>query len=82
MTTAILAIDLGKFNSVLCWYEPATKATEFRTIKTTPELLRKELTRQPVAKVVFEAGRKSRSHPDDRAACVERSDTPVSLTLS
>ena len=49
MTTAILTIDLGKFNSVLCWYEPATKATEFRTIKTTPELLRKELTRQPVA---------------------------------
>ena len=55
MTTAILAIDLGKFNSVLCWYEPDTKATVFRTIKTTPAELRKELLRQPVVTVVFEA---------------------------
>jgi hypothetical protein len=26
MSATILAIDVGKFNSVLCWYEPATRA--------------------------------------------------------
>ena len=48
MTTTILALDLGKFNSVFCWYEPISRSTTFRTVKTTPEDLRKELTRQPV----------------------------------
>ena len=55
MSTTILAIDLGKFNSVLCWYEPLGRTAMFRTVKTTPEELRKELTRQPVIVVVFEA---------------------------
>ena len=36
MTTAILAIDLGNFNSVSVNYDPVTKATEFRSFKTTP----------------------------------------------
>jgi hypothetical protein len=48
MSVPILAIDLGKFNSVLCWYEPATRAATFRTTKTTPEDLRREFTRHPV----------------------------------
>jgi hypothetical protein len=26
MSTTILAVGLGKFNSVLCWYDPATRA--------------------------------------------------------
>jgi hypothetical protein len=26
MSATILAIDVGKFNSVLCWYEPANRA--------------------------------------------------------
>ena len=51
----ILAINLGKFNSVLVWFEPETRSTAYRTIKTTPELLRVELLRQPVVSVVFEA---------------------------
>ena len=55
MSTTILAIDLGKFNSVLCWYEPTTKDTTFRTVRTSANELRKELTRQAVAQVVFEA---------------------------
>jgi hypothetical protein len=33
MTTAILALDLGKFNSVLCWYEPESRTAEFRTVR-------------------------------------------------
>ena len=55
MNTTILAIDLGKFNSVLCWYEPGTREAAFRTARTTPADLDRELTRQPVAAVVFEA---------------------------
>jgi hypothetical protein len=31
----ILAIDLGKFNSVLCGFDPATPHAEFWTAKTT-----------------------------------------------
>jgi hypothetical protein len=31
----ILAIDLGRFNSVLCWYEPTSRAGTFRTAATT-----------------------------------------------
>lgn len=53
--TTILAVDLGKFNSVLVWFEPDSRSSIFRTVKTTPEQLRVELTRQPVAQVVFEA---------------------------
>jgi hypothetical protein len=33
-TPHILAVDLGKFNSVFCWYEVSTKATAFRTVAT------------------------------------------------
>jgi transposase len=55
MSSTILAIDLGKFNSVLCWYDPDARTDRFRTTPTTPDDLRRELTRQPVARAVFEA---------------------------
>jgi transposase len=55
MDDTILAIDLGRFNSVLCWYEPTTKATSFRATPTTPADLRRELLRRPVGRVVIEA---------------------------
>ena len=42
-TPTILAIDLGKFNSVFCWFDPATKATTFRTVPSTPEAIRDAL---------------------------------------
>jgi hypothetical protein len=32
----ILAIDLGKFKSVACRYDPATAQHAFQTIATTP----------------------------------------------
>ncbi len=35
MDGLILAVDLGKFNSVCCWYDTATKAATFRSAKTT-----------------------------------------------
>src|SRR5687767_12464395 len=34
--TRILALDLGKFNSVLCVYDPATHAHHFESLATTP----------------------------------------------
>jgi transposase len=51
----ILAIDLGRFNSVCCWYEPASKAATFRTVATTPADVRRELLRRPAGRVVVEA---------------------------
>ena len=57
MNSTILAIDLGKFNSVLCWFDPDARAERFRTTPTTPDDLRRELVRQPIAQVVFEAHR-------------------------
>ena len=35
--TRILALDLGKFNSVLCVYDPATHAHRFASAQTTPQ---------------------------------------------
>lgn len=55
MASTILAVDLGKFNSVLCWFEPESRKAEFRTVRSTAAELRVELTRQPVTQVVFEA---------------------------
>jgi transposase len=54
-TPLILAIDLGKFNSVFCWYDPIPKATSFRTVPTDPEKIRAALLRHPNVTVVMEA---------------------------
>src|SRR5262249_28406814 len=56
MDGLILAIDLGKFNSVCCWYDTATKSTTFRQAKTTLADLGRDLTWRRVAGVVIEAG--------------------------
>jgi transposase len=55
MDGLILAIDLGRFNSVCCWYDGPTNAPAYRTTPTTPLDLRRELLRRPVARVVIEA---------------------------
>ncbi len=34
-TLPILAVDLGKFNSVLCWFHTSSGELRFRTIRTT-----------------------------------------------
>jgi transposase len=54
-TNTILAVDLGKFKSVCCWYDLATKATTFRTIATSPSELPDAIQRQPNVTVVIEA---------------------------
>ena len=52
---AILAIDLGKFKSVTCQYDPETQEAAYATIPTDPETLKKLLERINPELVVFEA---------------------------
>jgi len=55
----IVAVDLGKFNSVLCRFDPATAAHSFVTLTTDCESITRELEKVPAADrastlVVFE----------------------------
>jgi hypothetical protein len=55
----ILAFDLGKFNSVLCRFDPATAVHSFASLTTTREAITHELEPVPIADrsavlVVFE----------------------------
>jgi transposase len=55
MTDTIIAIDLGRHNSVACIYQRATRQHSFRTLDTTPEAVTRLLARHPDALVVIEA---------------------------
>src|SRR5262245_7658072 len=52
--TPILGLDLGKFKSVACLYDPDTTTARFTTIHTDPQGLRKLLAAERPALVVFE----------------------------
>jgi hypothetical protein len=54
-TPHILAIDVGKFNSVLCRCHVATREHTFRTIRTTPDEIRDAIQCQHGVTVVVEA---------------------------
>jgi len=54
-TTCILAIDLGKYKSVACNYDPATSEAHFTTVATTRDELERLLSRVQTAVVVIEA---------------------------
>lgn len=51
----IMAIDLGKFKSVVCLYQAGTVEHEFITIKTTPQELHDLVVMHTADIVVFEA---------------------------
>lgn len=53
--STILAIDLGKFKSVACWYEAGSGEAKFRTLPTSILEMRQLLQARPVEVVVFEA---------------------------
>src|SRR5215470_1064036 len=53
--TMILAIDLGKFKSVACRYDPATGAHTFETIATTPASVHDLLIDAAPSQLVIEA---------------------------
>ena len=63
MDDLILAIDLGKFNSVCCWYDTENKSATFRHAKTTRAVIRRERYEKncPAAEVV----RRALNRPDD-----------------
>lgn len=52
--TAIFGLDLGKFKSVSCLYQPATQEARYDTIDTDPAILRGHLERLRPDLVVFE----------------------------
>lgn len=54
MTGTILAIDLGKFHSVACFYEVADGRHEFKRIETTPRAVHDLLMERKVLRVVIE----------------------------
>src|SRR6516164_1960672 len=51
----ILALDLGKYKSVACLYDPATAQARFDTLTTSRDELRKLFARHRPAVVVLEA---------------------------
>ena len=51
----IIAIDLGRHNSVACIYQRSTRHHAFRTLDTTPEALTRLFARHPGSLVVIEA---------------------------
>jgi hypothetical protein len=55
MTDILLAIDLGKYMSVVCLYGPATTEAEFRTLDTSRAELTRLIVRARPAVVVVEA---------------------------
>src|SRR5262245_5031939 len=54
--TPILAIDLGRYKSVACAYDPATRAAAFRTLDTGRADFDRLFRAHPGALVVVEAG--------------------------
>ena len=51
----IPAIDLGRYKSVACAYDPATRAAAFRTLDTGREEFGRLFARHPAALVVVDA---------------------------
>jgi hypothetical protein len=51
----ILALDLGKYKSLACAYDPATTLARFDTLASSPEELRKLFARERPAAVIIEA---------------------------
>ena len=55
MTDTILALDLGKYKSVACLYDPTTAEAAFRTLDTSRAELTRLIARTRPAVVVIEA---------------------------
>ena len=55
MLNTIMALDLGRYKSVVCIYQRNTRAATFRTIDTTPDVVRELCAEHTGALVVVEA---------------------------
>ena len=51
----ILAIDLGKYNSMCCFYDTETQKAEFQKAETTPRYLTSVFKSREIDLVVMEA---------------------------
>ena len=51
----VLAIDLGKFNSICCFFDPGSQESRFQTVPTNRGYLQSFLFAQTVGLVAFEA---------------------------
>ena len=51
----IMAIDLGRYKSVVCFDQRDTRAATFRSLDTTPEIVQELFQEHPRALVVVEA---------------------------
>ncbi|HEX3148504.1 MAG TPA: transposase [Gemmataceae bacterium] len=49
-----MALDLGRYKSVVCFSQWDTRHTLFRTIETTPEVVRELCAEYPMALVIVE----------------------------
>jgi transposase len=56
MDTLILAIDLGKFHSMFCWYDTRTQEHTFLKVPSVPSAFQRELEARKPDQVVIEAG--------------------------
>ncbi len=52
----ILALDLGKFKSVACDYDTATREAQYVKIKTAPMVIHQLIVRRAPQRIVFEIG--------------------------
>ena len=52
--TLILAIDLGKFKSVSCLFDPSTQKAAYRTFPTTPSAVHDLMVSSSPGRVVIE----------------------------
>ena len=50
----ILGLDIGKFKSVACWYDPRTRDAAFTTVATDPDAIRTLLSDRRPDLVAFE----------------------------
>ena len=51
----ILTLDLGKFKSVACLYEPASQSAQFETLNTSPAEIQNLILRTSPQRVIIEA---------------------------
>jgi transposase len=54
MAKVILAIDLGKAKSLLCWYQVEDQSQRMKTVVSTPQAFHEALLERPVDQVVIE----------------------------
>ena len=77
----ILAIDLGKYKSVACWYDPAGGEVRFESFTTSADAIRR-LFGEARPAVVIEACQNPRSPADPMASPASHVVAPCGVTAA